>query len=435
MSNIKTYKEAWEKISPLPNGGQGTTIKARNIFDGQTLCAVKVLNRQNDEERRARMYRETVALITLNHNNITKVIDSNTENYKDKSYSLYLATEFIEGDTLSEVSRLNLSFNQKVFLILKVCEVIEYCHKRGIIHRDIKPDNIILRNNSYEDPVILDFGISFNFNDSDDDTLTPDGQHLGNRFLILPEQKIGETSKRDMRSDVTSIVGLFFFILTNDFPVVLEDGNEKQPHQRESSKEVINGLPKHLRDSLNYLFDVGFSQHIDRRWQSITSLTEQFKVVDQAQAPELNSIEDKITFIQSYYHQQTYVETRNLSKLKYEVSRKYDDLLNKVYQELGDDWSGVLRLRSRSKFASEGYQEVGLYSNTYLKVTITAHIKVYTTGNEIVILSLMEGDFGSISRIEAFREPILNTRNWKSLEDVIRSEFISIVTQEIQKRV
>lgn len=433
MSDIKSYKEAWEKISSLANGGQGTTIKARNILHPEEVTALKILNRQDDNERRSRMHRETVALSTLNHPNLPKVKDYNTEYYKDTSYKLFIATEFIEGNTLSEATLENFSFEEKIHLILKICEIIEYCHKRGIIHRDIKPDNIILRNSTYRDPVILDFGISFNFNDSDDDTLTPDGQHLGNRFLILPEQKIGETSKRDMRSDITCITGLFYYILTNDFPVVLIDENEQKPHQRQIFKDIIDKFPKHTRDSLNYLFDIGFNQLIDNRWQTITSLIDQFNIVSKTQPPELNSINEKIDYIQSYYQKKTYIEARNLLKLKNEARSTYSNSINKINHELGDDWSGAMRLNGQSKFHLEGYSEVAIYSNTFLNISITVHNKIFTTGNELVIHSIMEGNLGSTSRLEVFREPLQNKRNWNNLEEVLKNEFISIVTQEILK--
>ena len=221
MSNIKSYKEHWRKTDDLSAGGQGTTIKAINILDKKTISVVKILNRQNDLERRARMHREAMALSTLDHSNLPKFVDSNTEFWQNLEYKLFITTEYIPGSTLSAFDFTTLGLDEKVQIVIKICDVIDYCHHRGIIHRDIKPDNIILRKNSFTDPVILDFGISFNFNDQDDDNLTAEGQHLGNRFLILPEQKVGEVSKRDFRSDVTCLVGVFYFLLTNEFPTVL----------------------------------------------------------------------------------------------------------------------------------------------------------------------------------------------------------------------
>src|SRR5690606_30492113 len=228
MRSIKSYKEGWFKLSDIASGGQGTTIKARSSLESNVVAAVKILNRQRDEERRARMHRETIALSTLSHPNLPRVLDYNTHHYGDFDFNLFIATEFIEGSTLSDFDFSALTFEEKITLIKKICEVIEYCHNRGVIHRDIKPDNIILMNNSYEDPVILEFGISSNFAESDDDSFAPDGQHVGYRFITLQEQKIGESSNRDLRSDISCIMGLFYYILTDEILIVVIAEQERE---------------------------------------------------------------------------------------------------------------------------------------------------------------------------------------------------------------
>lgn len=432
MRSFKNYKESWVKLSELASGGQGTTIKARSSLDLNVVAAVKILNRQRDEERRARMHRETIALSTLSHPNLPRVLDYNTHHYRNFNFNLFIATEFIEGSTLSEFDFLALTFEEKITLIKKICEVIDYCHKRGIIHRDIKPDNIILRNNSYDDPVILDFGISFNFTESDDDNLTPDGQHLGNRFLILPEQKIGEASKRDMRTDISCIIGLFYYILTNELPVVLIDEHERKPHQRSRARGIIDQLPKYIRDGVNNLFDVGFNQFIDKRWQSITSLIEQLEIIEKLRSPDFESTDNIIQYIQSLASQQSYIEARKLHNLTSEAYSKYNNLLIEVYKELGSDWGGFIRAPNSSKYSKEGFSEDGVITNGYLKVNVVANKKVFITGNELVIHSIMEGKSGSFSRVEVFREPLHGIRNWKTLQDALKSQFLNIVAQEIQ---
>lgn len=276
----------------MSSGGQGTTLLCHRKDDKETISAIKVLNKQKDSNRRARMYREAAALSTLDHKNICRLIDTNAEYYKDIEYDLFISTEYIPGPTLSELNFSNVSLENKIIAARKILEVIKYCHDIGVIHRDIKPDNIILRNSNFDDPVLLDFGLTFNANRDDDDR-TPSGEHLGNRFLILPEQKVGETSKRDFRSDVSCAVGLFFYFITGMQPVNLIDENGRKPHQRPDAKNIIDLLPNHEILIINSIFDIGFEPVIGRRWQTANSVIEQLNILE-------NSTPEKKSELDSY---------------------------------------------------------------------------------------------------------------------------------------
>ena len=431
MSDIKSFKEHWENIEVIAKAGQGTTIKALNHKDKNTISAVKILNRQGDTERRRRMFRETVALSTLGHPNLPKVLDTNTEFWGDLNYKLFIATEFIP--ILSDFVLSRLNFNEKINLIIRISEVIDFCHNRGIVHRDIKPDNIILKNNSFANPIILDFGISFNFNESDDDNLTPDGQHLGNRFLILPEQKVGEAGKRDFRTDVTCLVGIFYYILCDEIPVLLEDENGRKPHQRPKAKVVIDELPKHIKILINNFFDVGFSQLIDKRWQTVKSLIDQFHSIKNSNASEIESLDSDIRYIKSITNTKSYQNYIDLQNIRSEATRKAKDFRSEIIKQLGEGWrvTGYIGGDSR-KYINEGYDTRHSFKNSYLNIIIDSFIKSFITGNELVIHSLVELKNGKKSIKEVFRQPILGEKNWKLLEAEIKSHYITIISKEVQ---
>jgi eukaryotic-like serine/threonine-protein kinase len=418
MSNIKNYKEHWSKVDDIAGGGQGTTIKALNIQDKQTISAVKILNKQNDLERRARMQRETVALITLSHPNLPKVLDTNTEFWQNTDYKLFIATEFIPGSTLSNFDFSTINLNHKIELIINISKVIHYCHQRGVIHRDIKPDNIILKNNSISAPIVIDFGISFNFNEKDDDNLTPDGQHLGNRFLILPEQKVGEVGKRDFRTDISCLVGLFYYFLTNQLPTIAIDEYNQKPHQRDSAKEIIDYFPKHQKDVINYIFDVGFNQLIDKRWQTVQSFIEQLILLQKAEPIIMDSTNKFVDLIKSKTAQQDYQDTKYAKQLFDMIDKYARQVLEKLQRELGDDWgysqSGAFL---NGEFAYKNMLSPSNRINTNLKTNTT--IYGFITGNELVI-QLLEGN----NKYEALRQPILGDINWGQFKEILKRHYL-----------
>ena len=90
MSDIKSYSKKYKKIKNIGSGGQGHTFLANDIKEEKpNPVIIKLLNDNKNDERRARMYREFVSMHTLTHPNIPRVIDSNTEFYLDKTYTLY----------------------------------------------------------------------------------------------------------------------------------------------------------------------------------------------------------------------------------------------------------------------------------------------------------------------------------------------------------
>jgi serine/threonine-protein kinase len=233
------------------------------------------------------MYREVVALETLAHPSTPKVVEHNTGNYLATEDRLYVVLEYIEGPTLSEGVETSgaLSANQAIAVVTGVLDVLDAYHQAGVGHRDIKPDNIILRGGECTAPVLIDFGLTFNLKEQAD-SLTPDFQQVGNRFLQLPEHAMFSANKRDLRSDVTFCVGILFFALTKAWPGPLVDEAGRPPHQREAPRHEFDGLPEHQRSRLLHIFDLGFAQELTRRWQSVGSLRDQLKLMTQIPTEE-----------------------------------------------------------------------------------------------------------------------------------------------------
>ena len=288
-SDAKRWSDNWEKIRDLKPSGQSRAMEARRK-DSFELACVKELKEQKKSERRSRFYREAVVLAMLGGSGLPRLTETNAARYSDKTYNLYLAMEFVKGEDLSEyVSEEAFSSLEAVELTIEICEILKIAHARGVFHRDIKPDNVKIRDQKGEQPFrvcLLDFGIAFYEDQQDFGTQTD--QEIGNRFLRLPEFAPGSEQKDDARSDVTMVAGLLFYMLTSKKPSTLVDRNSNLPHQRVDARKRLlqSGLDK---DAILGIFDRAFQGDIAKRFQSISefenSLSDLLRRQDAAARP------------------------------------------------------------------------------------------------------------------------------------------------------
>ena len=267
----KPWKGAWVEIGGLSkSGGQGKVVlvERADAQGGGERFVLKELIRHNDTDRRGRMHREVAAYEILDHPGIPRCVESNASQFKDLDVSLFLVTEHIPGPTLEEfVNGMPVNPETAIGCTLKLLDVIEYCHSQGVVHRDIKPDNIMLRDGDPLKPVLIDFGLSFNQHE-DCDPLTRADQELGNRFLHLPELQHGGAGQRDGRADLTQCCGILFYLITGQYPRTLRDKDGRKPHSRENAIGILCGLETEQRDRLFAVFEQGFMHEIDQRFQT-----------------------------------------------------------------------------------------------------------------------------------------------------------------------
>ena len=263
------WQDNWRLVDgEFRQGGQGTVRKVVSQNSDDIGCLKELhLDHLGSTERRFRMQQEANALIALDGAGVPRILETNVHLWQEKRVPLYIVMEWIEGPTLAE-SVPNLGVNEALAMTTVILRTIAGCHRLDIRHRDLKPDNVILRQQDVSDPVLVDFGMSWSKPLAQEDAFqTPAGQELGNRFLRLPEFAPGR-DHHDLRSDLSLVVGLLFFVLCGRAPRILHDSAGQMPHER----HVEDFVPAILADSrwpaIRRLFQVGFQPILDARFQS-----------------------------------------------------------------------------------------------------------------------------------------------------------------------
>jgi eukaryotic-like serine/threonine-protein kinase len=411
----KPWDEKWEIVKPIGGGGQGDTflVKPKESAILSRSFVLKILKNQKDPERRKRMHREVAALSTLDCPGIPRLIESNSHQFAT-DVPLYMVAEFIEGKTLSEIldPAQPMAIADAINLVLKLLETLQYCHNLGIVHRDIKPDNIIIRCNDISAPVLIDFGISFNECDTDNTTLTPAWQQLGNRFLALPELQVNSSMQRDPRADITQCCGILFFAIAGSPPVTLLDCEGRKPHQRPESQKALAKHPDDLLAKVNGIFDRAFGTQIDYRWQSIPEL--QKALIDCVSATEnarnaeqyIARIQNKVSTSSDYARRQSFKElAQQLVKELYNVSRTVAGELGEGFGTIHDADAINLKRRGIARVTIDWVklrfsQSHGI-TNEFLPNNFSPNFTGYATGNELVLLADVNGE-----KVELLRTPL-----------------------------
>jgi serine/threonine-protein kinase len=206
----------------LGSGGMGAVYLAEQIRVGNRKVALKVLHRRfsEDEEFITRFENEAASTGRINQPNVITIYESK----QAPDGTLYIAMELVEGDSLTEHLRQRgqLALVEVVDIVAQCCKALQAAHRLGIIHRDIKPDNIMLTRDSDGARLvkILDFGIA-KLMDSGGHTVT--GSVLGTPAYMSYEQASGLSSEKlDGRSDIYSL-GLVTYAMLVGHPPFRSD--------------------------------------------------------------------------------------------------------------------------------------------------------------------------------------------------------------------
>jgi serine/threonine protein kinase len=217
-----------EILRCLGRGGMGVVYQARQTQLNR-LVALKILapEKERDAQFAGRFVREAQALARLNHPNIVGVHD-----FGETGGLYYLLMEYVDGVSLRHLLHSHrIKPEEALAIVPKICEALQYAHDHGIVHRDVKPENILLDRQGQVK--IADFGIAKLLgSDRPQPAITLDQQIIGTPHYMAPEQ-VEKPHLVDHRADIYSLGVVFYELLTGELPL-----GQFQPPSKKAAVDV-----------------------------------------------------------------------------------------------------------------------------------------------------------------------------------------------------
>lgn len=275
----------------LGKGGMGEVYLAEQLRVGRRLIALKVLSNSfaASPEMAKRFENEASSAGRINHRNVVTVYESRITD----DGQIYVAMEFVEGKSLTDILLMqgHLPLDRVIEITRQICSGLAAAHKRGIVHRDIKPDNIMLMEEEGEAIVkLLDFGIA-RLSEADASAgKTRAGVIMGTPTYMSPEQAMGKTGDLiDARSDIYSVGMVVYQMLTGHVAFKAKTAMEMmRKHISESPLPFrMWQIDRALPEAVEQVVLKALQKDRDLRQQSITEFASELEAAAKGQAPEV----------------------------------------------------------------------------------------------------------------------------------------------------
>lgn len=297
-------------IRPLGEGGMGTVYEAEQTRPRRIVALKLIRHGIHSSGALRRFEHEAHILGRLHHPGIAHIFEAGF-NEGPHGRQAYIAMEYVPGKPLTEYCRENeLSPSQRLELMVKVCDALQHAHQRGVIHRDLKPGNILVVDEGSDGPKgpgfrgnrasgqtplpdstasrslgpapkILDFGVARMQDDEQPMTTmhTISGQIVGTLAYMSPEQVAGDPDEIDVRSDIYSIGVILYQLLSGKMPYDLRAKSipEAAVMIRDQEAPTLSSFNTRYRGDIETIVAKALSKDRDRRYQSAAELAEDIR--------------------------------------------------------------------------------------------------------------------------------------------------------------
>jgi serine/threonine protein kinase len=266
--------ERYQLIEKLGDGAMGQVFVAENQGIGKRV-AVKVLRHEllQDSEFRQRFQREAEAIAAIEHRNVARFLDLVVGN------PTFLVMEYVRGPTLKArlAQRGRIPVREAVTIAWRLCWALEAVHECGLVHRDLKPDNVILSPDAElgEVPKLIDFGLAKRSGAKNTAELSRNGQILGTPEYMPPEQVSGKSL--DARTDVYALGCMLYQMITGALPFGGTDDVQVLFQQLHGAAKPLAQLEPTATPALQKIVDRALAKDPAQRFASMREMAEALK--------------------------------------------------------------------------------------------------------------------------------------------------------------
>ncbi|WP_096084655.1 serine/threonine-protein kinase [Agaribacterium haliotis] len=272
----------YDILERIGRGGMASVFRARqHTFDRDVALKILKPELSEDEQFCQRFVQESLIVAKLHHSHIVQVYDVG-----EYQQHFFIAMEYLHGGDLKQRLKHGLSVQDSVVIMRQAASALEFAHRKGIIHRDIKPDNIMFREDGAA--VLTDFGIAKEINS--DINLTQTGLVVGTPKYMAPEQIRGAAPSA--QADIYSLGILLFQCLCNKVPF---DGADMVATAYQHFSAPVPTLPKDLAVFQNMLESM-LAKKVEQRCQSAADVVRQLDAIDTRELPQINNLERERLF-------------------------------------------------------------------------------------------------------------------------------------------
>lgn len=304
-------------------GGMSVVYKAYDKVDDRVV-AVKVLKDEflNNEEFKRRFKNESKAIALLSHDNIVRVYDVN---FGEKLQ--YIVMEYIDGITLKEYinKQGSITWNDALYFMTQILKAVQHAHDKGIVHRDIKPQNIILLPNG--NLKVTDFGIA-RFSRSDTNTLTE--QAIGSVHYIAPEQAKGEYT--DEKADIYSIGVVLYEMLAGKVPFEADSAVSVALMQVQADAEKLTQINPDIPLGVEQICIHAMQKNPADRYQSATEMLLDIEEIVKYPTTTFNYVNNTDS-IKSFKEEPVHIDDEDNLDEDYDEYDEVEEVVDKAHKK------------------------------------------------------------------------------------------------------